>query len=82
MARRNSRKESDYLAYPHTPERQLESSSGWCMTDYHEECRHQFNHGKCGCTCHTLSKLQKTQITKEEDNFVADSSDPRPWRKV
>ena len=51
--------------------------SGWCMTKDHEGCQYQFNHGRCGCTCHTLSK---TQIIEEEVAFVADSNDPRPWR--
>jgi hypothetical protein len=81
MVRKNSRKESDYLSYQHTPNRQLEHPSGWCMTSDHDGCKYQFNHGKCGCTCHTLSKIQKTQIVKKEVVSIADSNDPRPWRK-
>jgi hypothetical protein len=80
MARVSSR-EKDYTSYPFTPEKQMEQPSGWCMTQDHEGCKYQFNHGKCGCTCHTLSKIQKTQIT-EEVAFIADSNDPRPWRKT
>jgi hypothetical protein len=76
MARRRSRKELDYLSYQHTPDRQLEHPSGWCMTDYHEGCKHQFNHGKCGCKCHTV----KENIIKKSTPLV-DSNDPRPWRK-
>ena len=75
MAR--AKKIAEYLSYPYTPEKQLEHSSGWCMTSDHNGCKYQFNHGKCGCTCHT----QKTQIIEEEVAFVADSNDPRPWRK-
>ena len=80
MARLSSR-EKDNTAYPSTPEKQMEQPSGWCMTKDHEGCRYQFNHGRCGCTCHTLSKIQKTQII-EEVAFVANSNDPRPWRKI
>jgi hypothetical protein len=77
MARR---KKEDLLSYPYTPERQLEHPSGWCMTSDHAGCRYQFNHGKCGCTCHTLPKTQKTQKIEEEVAFIADSNDPRPWK--
>jgi hypothetical protein len=73
MARR---KKEDLHSFPYTPERQLEHPSGWCMTSDHTGCRYQFNHGKCGCICHT----QKTQIVKEEVASIADSNDPRPWR--
>jgi len=76
------RKTKDLTTPIPTPERQLEQSSGFCITEHHENCPYQFNHGKCGCTCHTLSKLQKTQIAKEENDSVANSSDPRPWRKA
>jgi hypothetical protein len=50
MAR--AKKMAEYLSYPSTPEKQLEHSSGWCMTNYHDGCKYQFNHGKCGCECH------------------------------
>ena len=79
MVRRRATK--DLLTPIPTPERQLEGPSGFCITEHHDNCPYQFNHGKCGCTCHTLSKLQKTQITKEKNDSVANSSDPRPWRK-
>jgi hypothetical protein len=79
MVRRRATK--DLLTPIPTPEKQLEGPSGFCITEHHENCPYQFNHGKCGCTCHTLSKLQKTQIIKEEISSVADSNDPRPWRK-
>jgi hypothetical protein len=65
-----AKKIEEYLSYPYTPEIQLEHPSGWCMTNYHDGCKYQFNHGRCGCTCHTQIKQQKTQI-----------EDPRPWRK-
>ena len=80
MVRRRATK--DLLTPIPTPERQLEGPSGFCITEHHDNCPYQFNHGKCGCTCHTLSKLQKTQIIKEEISSVADSNDPRPWRKA
>jgi hypothetical protein len=80
MVRRRATK--DLLTPIPTPEKQLEGPSGFCITEHHENCPYQFNHGKCGCTCHTLSKLQKTQIAKEENDSVANSSDPRPWRKA
>jgi hypothetical protein len=80
MVRRRATK--DLLTPIPTPERQLEGPSGFCITEHHNNCPYQFNHGKCGCTCHTLSKLQKTQTIKEEISSVADSSDPRPWRKA
>jgi hypothetical protein len=67
MAR--TKKIAEYLSYPYTPEKQLETSSGWCMTNHHDGCKYQFDHGRCGCTCHTQTKQQKTQI-----------EDPRPWR--
>ena len=51
MARRKSTK-TEIMDYPYTPERQLEVKSGWCMTSHHDSCRHEFNHGKCGCDCH------------------------------
>lgn len=75
MARR---KKEDLLSYPYTPEKQLEHPSGWCMTSDHAGCRYQFNHGKCGCNCHT--QTPKTQVAREEVVSIADSNDPRPWR--
>jgi hypothetical protein len=52
MAR--TKKNADYLSYPYNPEIQLEYPSGWCMTNYHDGCKYQFNHGKCGCECHKI----------------------------
>lgn len=49
MARR--KKEESYVPDP-TPDRQLEHPSGWCMTNYHDNCPYQFTFGKCGCKCH------------------------------
>jgi hypothetical protein len=66
MARK---KKEDVLSYPYTPERQLVQPSGFCMTKDHDGCRYQFNHGKCGCKCHTEIKQEKIQKV-----------DPRPWR--
>lgn len=51
MAGRKSAK-SEMMEYPYTPEKQLDGKSGWCMTNDHDGCRYQFNHGKCGCNCH------------------------------
>jgi hypothetical protein len=45
------RKKEDYAPDP-TPDKQLEQSSGWCMTNYHKQCKYQFSFGKCGCKCH------------------------------
>ena len=39
-----------------TPDRQLETKSGWCSTNYHNECKYQFTFGKCGCDCHKEKK--------------------------
>lgn len=39
-----------------TPERQLESKSGFCITADHKLCPHQFSFGKCGCDCHKKGK--------------------------
>ena len=60
-----------------TPERQLEGPSGFCITEHHDNCPYQFNHGKCGCTCHTqkVNTIKKTMTD-------AGSNDPRPWRKA
>lgn len=77
MARR--RIKNDPREYIPTPEKQLEHPSGWCMTNDHAICKYQFDHGKCGCNCHT--QPQKTQKTKEKVAIIANSDDPRPWRK-
>lgn len=53
MARK--KKEEVYVPEP-TPDRQLEHGSGWCMTNYHDDCPYQFSHGKCGCNCHKETK--------------------------
>jgi hypothetical protein len=58
MARRRTKKD-DATEYIPTPERQLEHPSGWCMTNDHAGCRYQFNHGKCGCSCHTTTPPKK-----------------------
>jgi hypothetical protein len=76
MARGKGKKDLSFSS--HTPERQLTCSSGWCMTKDHEGCQYQFDHGKCGCTCHT--QTPKTQVVRENVAFIADSNDPRPWR--
>lgn len=68
MARRKSIFDS---TIPYTPEKQLETNSGWCITKDHERCPYQFTFGKCGCSCH----LQE----KKESAIIADE-DPRPWR--
>ena len=46
----------DLLTPTPTPEKQLEMPSGFCITEHHENCPHQFNHGKCGCNCHKEKK--------------------------
>lgn len=72
MARLKQKK--DLATSPYTPERQLEQPSGWCMTQDHNGCRYQFDHGKCGCKCHTEIKTEKI-FNKLEGN------DPRPWKE-
>jgi hypothetical protein len=62
MARRRTKRDDMITPIP-TPDKQLEHPSGWCMTDDHVDCKYQFNHGKCGCSCH--AKTQKTQNTEE-----------------
>lgn len=76
MARRRTKKD-DFLAYPSTPDRQLETPSGWCITGHHEQCRFSFNHGKCGCSCH-VSPVKKRGTTPKNDNI---DEDPRPWKR-
>ena len=43
------------------------------MTSHHDSCRYQFDHGRCGCICHT-------QAVKEKVVSIANSDDPRPWK--
>ena len=57
-----SKRKEEANLFPDTPDRQMTQPSGWCMTKDHETCPYQFRHGLCGCTCHTLSQTQKTQI--------------------
>ena len=75
MARRKIK--NDPREHIPTPERQLEHPSGWCMTGHHEGCRYQFDHGKCGCECHT----QKTQKPRKESVVIADSKDSEPPKR-
>ena len=77
MAKRRSKKD-DMLIYPHTPERQMEHSSGWCMTKDHDGCRYQFDHGKCGCDCHRNKK--NTADFNKNSTLGVDPEDPRPWK--
>lgn len=28
------------------------AKSGWCMTNHHTDCQHQFTTGTCSCDCH------------------------------
>jgi hypothetical protein len=53
------RKKEESFVPPPTPERQLSSSSGWCITSDHTECKYQFNHGRCGCNCHKEKNVRK-----------------------
>lgn len=91
MARRRNLK--DLLTPEPTPDKQLTHPSGWCMTNEHDGCKYQFNHGKCGCSCHLTpksvrkstkavaddSKTQKTQTPRKAAAPVA--VDPRPWKR-
>ena len=93
MARRRNLK--DLLTPEPTPDKQLTHPSGWCMTMSHEFCPYQFNHGKCGCSCHTDPKLVKKERTtvsndnqpkkrgrpKKEESVESDYVDPRPWKR-
>ena len=45
-------KKIEKITWPETPDRQLETPSGWCMDEYHTDCKYQFTFGKCGCDCH------------------------------
>ena len=90
MARRRTKKD-DMLAYPYTPEKINTQRSGWCMTDYHEGCPYQFNHGKCPCECHSKTepvtakkrgRPKKTEGIKPELIIVDEvNPDPRPWKR-
>ena len=66
MARRRRKAEADYLSYPYTPEKQLEHPSGWCITNYHKECKYQFDHGKCGCSCRVTTTPKKRGRPRKE----------------
>lgn len=93
MARRRNLK--DLLTPEPTPDRQLTHPSGWCMTNEHAGCKYQFDHGKCGCGCHIApksvkiartkvsddSKTQKTQKKPKAVAPIADTTDPRPWKR-
>jgi len=46
-----AKQQESYLPEP-TPDRQLVSPSGWCITEHHNNCPYQFRHGRCGCECH------------------------------
>jgi hypothetical protein len=50
-----AKKKEDYVPIP-TPDRKLETPSGWCIDQLHKECVYQFSHGKCGCKCHKEKK--------------------------
>jgi hypothetical protein len=91
MARRRNLK--DLLTPEPTPDKQLDHPSGWCMTDSHDDCKYQFNHGKCGCDCHTKPKVVRTKPTTVASDSapkrrgrppkapVVMEDDPRPWKK-
>lgn len=66
----------DLLVPEPTPDRKLTHPSGWCMTNYHNECKYQFDHGKCGCDCH----IQKTQKKRNAATTIMNNDDPRPWK--
>ena len=53
MARK---KEKEVFRPDPTPELELKSKSGWCITTDHKRCPYQFSHGKCGCECHKEKK--------------------------
>ena len=63
-----------------TPDKVNEYRSGWCMTEYHEECKHVFSHGTCPCECH---KPQRVQRSRKKTAPIVDNNtdDPRPWVK-
>lgn len=93
MARRRNLK--DLLTPDPTPDKQLAHPSGWCMTGHHDDCRYQFNHGKCGCDCHLDPKLRavkaeavaddkpkrRTRVPKPTVESTIDEDDPRPWKR-
>lgn len=53
---RRKKSDADHTVYIATPDRQLETPSGWCITKDHDRCPYQFSHGKCGCKCHKEKK--------------------------
>jgi hypothetical protein len=50
------KKKEETIDYPDNSHVQLESPSGWCITENHKKCPYQFRHGKCGCKCHKEKK--------------------------
>lgn len=50
MARK--KKLENFIDKPPTPDVQLETKSGWCLTGHDKDCPYQFSFGKCGCKCH------------------------------
>lgn len=72
-----ARVKKEVQTYPDpTPDRQLESPSGWCITGDHDQCKHQFDFGKCGCSC----GHNQTQKTTQAFNKL-EGNDPRPWKE-
>ena len=50
-----AKKKESYSPEP-TPDRQLKTKSGWCITADHKQCKHKFSFGICGCECHKKGK--------------------------
>lgn len=80
MAARKRRVKDDPSRFIPTPDRQLEHPSGFCITGHHNNCKYQFDHGKCGCDCHHKKKLVKgdNPTTTLHEGGI---QDPRPWVK-
>lgn len=73
-----------------TPDRQLECSSGFCMTGHHHQCKYIFIAGKCGCDCHVNGlpieleevveiPIEVQEVVEVEEDLII-IEDPRPWR--
>lgn len=68
----------DLLIPDPTPNKQLIHPSGWCMTNEHSGCKYQFDHGKCGCSCHSAPKsVSKSAKAVADDSKTQKAQKPR-----
>lgn len=43
--------------------------SGWCITDYHNGCPVNFDHGRCSCSCHRGVTPKLSKESKPFESF-------------